>query len=125
MRKIFALFIISLTVLTSCSKDDSEKNENTPSFLIGTWESKEDYSGDEVSSDIDGEYVYTFSDDMVNYWQNGEEIADYSYSFNPENMELNIDGDVTFIDKINNNEIIIHNGKDGQEYRGTLLNRID
>ena len=125
MRKIFALLIISLTVLSSCSNDDTDQTENSQSFLVGKWESKEDYSGEEVSTDVDGEYIYTFNNKTVNYQQNDEEIANYDYTFNSENMELTVDGDVTFVEKISNNEIIIHNGMDGVDYRGTLFKRIN
>lgn len=127
MKKVFALLMISLTVLTSCSKDDDQEKTNESNFLIGKWESKEDYSGEEVSYDIDGEYVYTFTSDMLNFQQNGEEVANYSYTFDPENMELRTSENeaVIFIEKINNDEMIGHNGKEGEAYRGTLFQRID
>lgn len=122
MKKVFALLLVSLTVLTSCSKDD---DNNTSSFLVGTWESKEDYTGEEVSLDIDGEFVYTYTDVTVTSEQNGEEVGTYEYTFNPENMELKVDGDMIFVEKISNEKMILHNGKDREEYRGTLFHRIN
>lgn len=122
MKKVFALLLVSLTVLTSCSKDD---DNNTSSFLVGTWESKEDYTGEEVSLDIDGEFVYTYTDVTVTSEQKGEEVGTYEYTFNPENMELKVDGDMIFVEKISNEKMILHNGKDGEEYRGTLFHRIN
>jgi hypothetical protein len=122
MKKVFALLLVSLTVLTSCSKDD---DNNSTSFLVGTWESKEDYTGEEVSLDIDGEFVYTYTDVTVTSEQNGEEVGTYEYTFNPENMELKVDGDMIFVEKISNEKMILHNGKDGEEYRGTLFHRIN
>ncbi|MFV8226436.1 hypothetical protein [Christiangramia aquimixticola] len=125
MKKVFALLLISLTVLTSCSKDDDNEDINSSNFLIGKWESKEDYTGEEVSLDIDGEFVYTYTDVMVTTEQNGEEVGSYEYTFNPKNMELRVHGDMIFVEKISNDKMVLHNGKDGEEYRGTLFHRIN
>ena len=127
MRKIFAILLVSLTVLTSCSKDDNEENTKESNFLIGKWESKEDYIGDEVSYDVDGEFIHTYTSTTVTSEQDGEFRATYDYTFDPQTMELNTDENegVVFIEKLSNDKMIGHNGKEGEEYRGTLFHRIN
>lgn len=125
MKKFIVLVLVSLTVVTSCSSDDKNENLNSSNFLVGKWESKEDYSGEDVSYDINGEFVYTFTSDIVISEQEGEEVGSYEYSFNSKNMELYVDGDLIFVERINNDEIILHNGKEAEEYLGTLFHRID
>lgn len=127
MKKLFTILLVSLSVLTSCSKDDKEENNKDPNFLVGKWESKEDYIGGEVSYDIDGEFVHTYTATNVTIEQNEKFIATYYYSFDIESMELKTDenASVLFIDKRSNDEMIVHNGKKGDEYRGTLFHRID
>ncbi|MUP47292.1 hypothetical protein E0K83_16240 [Gramella sp. BOM4] len=124
MKKFFAFSLLAMMALMGCSSDDDSGNPEFPDFLVGTWESRERYVGNEVYDDVDGEFVYTFTEDMVSSEQNGELVGEYEYSYDPETTVLSMDGSSVMVDKISDDELILHNGSE-TDYQGQLVVRID
>ena len=124
MKKFFAFSLLALIALMGCSSDDDSGNPETSNFLVGTWESRESYIGDEVYDDVDDEFVYTFTEDMVSSEQNGELVGEYEYDYDPETTMLSFDGTSVMVDKISDDELIMHNGSE-TDYQGQQVVRID
>ncbi|MCP9199612.1 hypothetical protein MKO06_06825 [Gramella sp. GC03-9] len=124
MKKFLTLSLLAMIALVGCSSDDDPGNPEASNFLIGTWESRESYIGDEVYDDVDGEFVYTFTEDMVSSEQNGELVGEYEYDYDPETTMLSFDGTSVMVDKIGDDELIMHNGSE-IDYQGQLVVRID
>ena len=124
MKRFFAIGLLAVLTLFSCSKDDNNQ-ETQSSFLVGVWESKEDYIGDQVSDEVDGEFVYTITDETISSQQNGEFRGEYEYDYDPATNKFVFEQGTLYITKLSESELIMHNGLDGDDYQGQLVVRIE
>lgn len=124
MKRILALSLLAVLTLFSCSKDDTGEME-TSNFLVGVWESRENYQGEVVSDDVDGEFVYTFTEETISSEQNGEFRGEYEYDFDSKNNLIVFEQGTIHITKLSDDELIFHNGEEGEDYEGELVVRIN
>lgn len=128
MKRISILLSLLLFVLSlnGCSPEDGSSSDSN--YLVGKWEGIEyyDYTSDETFADEPGAVIWVFTKDRLTVHDeedlfNGSTIE---YEYYSESNEVVIWDIISELEILNQNEMIIHHGGDGNE-TGQKFKRID